>query len=51
MYEYDARAGKAHNVSKGAVGGNVGMLEVLEAEVAKSITEMATAERGIAWKS
>merc|ERR1719324_2155266 len=45
LNEYYAKAGKAHSSSDGAGGGIVGMLEVIESDFTKTITEMVSAEQ------
>merc|ERR1719456_1260738 len=45
LNEYYAKAGKAHGSSDGAGGGIVGMLEVIESDFTKGITEMVAAEQ------
>jgi len=45
LNEYYAKAGKAHGSSDGAGGGIVGMLEVIESDFTKTITEMVAAEQ------
>merc|ERR1719161_63607 len=45
LNEYYAKAGKAHSSSDGAGGGIVGMLEVIESDFTKTITEMVAAEQ------
>jgi len=45
LNEYYAKAGKSHGSSDGAGGGIVGMLEVIESDFTKSITEMVAAEQ------
>jgi len=45
LNEYYAKAGKAHGSSDGAGGGIVGMLEVIESDFTKTITEMVSAEQ------
>merc|ERR1719326_1958246 len=44
LNDYYAKAGKAHSSSDGAGGGIVGMLEVIESDFTKTITEMVAAE-------
>merc|ERR1719326_622930 len=45
LNDYYAKAGKAHGSSDGAGGGIVGMLEVIESDFTKTITEMVAAEQ------
>jgi chromosome segregation ATPase len=45
LNEYYAKAGKAHGSSDGAGGGIVGMLEVIESDFTKTITQMVAAEQ------
>jgi chromosome segregation ATPase len=45
LNEYYAKADKAHSSSDGAGGGIVGMLEVIESDFTKTITEMVAAEQ------
>jgi len=45
LNDYYAKAGKAHGSSDGAGGGIVGMLEVIESDFTKGITEMVAAEQ------
>jgi len=45
LNEYYAKAGKSHGSSDGAGGGFVGMLEVIESDFTKTITEMVAAEQ------
>merc|ERR1719329_374196 len=45
LNEYYAKAGKSHSSSDGAGGGIVGMLEVIESDFTKTITEMVAAEQ------
>merc|ERR1719331_81015 len=44
LNDYYAKADKAHGSSDGAGGGIVGMLEVIESDFTKTITEMVAAE-------
>merc|ERR1719215_1610571 len=44
LNDYYAKADKAHSSSDGAGGGIVGMLEVIESDFTKTITEMVAAE-------
>lgn len=45
LNEYYAKAGKSHGSSDGAGGGIVGMLEVIESDFTKGITEMVAGEQ------
>merc|ERR1719162_2782860 len=45
LNDYYAKAGKSHGSSDGAGGGIVGMLEVIESDFTKIITEMVAAEQ------
>merc|ERR1719329_1032875 len=45
LNDYYAKAGKSHGSSDGAGGGIVGMLEVIESDFTKTITEMVAAEQ------
>merc|ERR1719331_1165730 len=45
LNDYYAKADKAHGSSDGAGGGIVGMLEVIESDFTKTITEMVAAEQ------
>jgi len=45
LNEYYAKAGKSHGSSDGAGGGIVGMLEVIESDFTKGITQMVAAEQ------
>merc|ERR1719446_495875 len=45
LNDYYAKAGKAHGSSDGAGSGIVGMLEVIESDFTKTITEMVAAEQ------
>merc|ERR1719161_1784849 len=45
LNDYYAKAGKAHGSSDGAGGGIIGMLEVIESDFTKGITEMVAAEQ------
>jgi len=45
LNEYYAKAGKSHGSSDGAGGGIVGMLEVIESDFTKTITQMVAAEQ------
>merc|ERR1719298_331965 len=45
LNEYYAKAGKSHGSSDGAGGGIIGMLEVIESDFTKTITEMVAAEQ------
>ena len=43
--DYYAKADKAHSFADGAGSGIIGMLEVIESDVTKGISEMVTAEQ------
>jgi len=45
LNDYYAKAGKSHGSSDGAGGGIVGMLEVIESDFTKTITEMVASEQ------
>jgi hypothetical protein len=45
LNDYYAKAGKAHGSSDGAGAGIIGMLEVIESDFTKGITEMVAAEQ------
>ena len=45
VYDYCAKADKAHSFADGAGSGIIGMLEVIESDVTKGISEIVTAEQ------
>merc|ERR1719337_59287 len=45
LNDYYAKADKAHSSSDGAGGGIIGMLEVIESDFTKALTEMVAAEQ------
>merc|ERR1719360_124201 len=45
LNEYYAKEGKAHGAAEGAGSGIIGMLEVIESDFTKGLTEMIAAER------
>ena len=45
VYDYYAKADKAHGFADGAGSGIIGMLEVIESDVTKGISEIVTAEQ------